>query len=92
MSKHIVLDVGVLNSKCPVYEYDGKYVCNQSQALNCEKIPESIIVVGSHYIGLEISQHFRRLGANVTLVDRAVLLGSKCDKDISLELQKLYFK
>ncbi len=40
-----------------------------TSALALERVPESLVVVGGNYVGLELGQLFSRLGSRVTLVE-----------------------
>lgn len=49
--------------------------------------PEHLIVVGGSYIGLEMSQIFRRLGSDVTIVNIDARLAAREDEDVSESIQ-----
>jgi mercuric reductase len=52
-----------------------------------EQQPQSLIILGAGYIGLEIGQAYQRMGTKVTILDFAENILSKEAKDISNELQ-----
>ena len=54
------------------------------EALDLQRRPEHLIVLGGGYVGLELSQALRRLGSRVTLISRDSQLASNEDGDISL--------
>ena len=58
------------------------YLDNQS-ILELEEVPEHLIIVGGSYIGLEFGQIFRRLGSQVTIVEKGETIIGKEDKDVS---------
>ncbi len=60
------------------------------QALDLQRRPEHLIVLGGGYVGLELSQALRRLGSRVTLISRDSQLASNEDDDISLAILQLF--
>jgi pyruvate/2-oxoglutarate dehydrogenase complex dihydrolipoamide dehydrogenase (E3) component len=61
------------------------------EALNLERLPAHLIVLGGGYIGLEFAQAMRRFGSRVTMVQRGPRLLDREDSDVSdalLELMK----
>ncbi|MBX3561687.1 MAG: FAD-containing oxidoreductase [Sphingomonas sp.] len=56
---------------------------NNSSILDLEELPRHLIVVGGSYIGLEFGQIFRRLGAEVTIVEKGERLIGREDPEIS---------
>ncbi|MBA4105228.1 MAG: mercuric reductase [Pirellula sp.] len=59
------------------------------EALNLERLPEHLIVLGGGYIGLEFAQAMRRFGSRVTIVQRGPRLLDREDPDVSAALQEL---
>jgi pyruvate/2-oxoglutarate dehydrogenase complex dihydrolipoamide dehydrogenase (E3) component len=53
------------------------------------EVPESLIVLGGGYVGLEFGQLFQRLGSKVTVVQRAARLMPREDPDITKCLQEI---
>lgn len=68
-AKNIVLATGSRALSLPGLEFDGKVVLSSSDALALEKVPESLLVVGGGYIGLEICGIYQKLGTKVTVVE-----------------------
>lgn len=60
------------------------------EALDLDRLPEHLIVVGSGYVGLELAQAMRRLGAKVTVIGRGAQLASREDADVSAALLELF--
>ncbi|OAA43641.1 mercuric reductase [Metarhizium rileyi] len=54
-----------------------------------ETVPSHLIIVGGGYIGLEFGQLFRRLGAEVTVIQRNSQLLPREDKDVAEEMLKI---
>ncbi|OTP67393.1 PF00070 family, FAD-dependent NAD(P)-disulfide oxidoreductase [Caballeronia sordidicola] len=53
------------------------------EALQLDVTPEHLIVIGGGYIGLEMAQAFRRLGAPVTLIQEAPRVAMREDEDVT---------
>ncbi len=60
------------------------------EALDLERRPEHLIVLGGGYVGLELSQALRRLGSDVTLIERSSQLVTNEDADVSQAILQLF--
>ena len=56
---------------------------NNTSMLALDRCPEHLIVVGGSYVGLEFAQIYRRLGAEVTVVERNARLVMREDEEVS---------
>jgi mercuric reductase len=56
-------------------------------ALELEKVPESLLVVGAGPVGLEFAQIFARFGSRVTIVNTGPQIAARADKEAADELQ-----
>jgi dihydrolipoamide dehydrogenase len=68
--EHVVLATGSLPVELPFLPFGGK-VISSTQALSLPRVPRSLVVVGAGYIGLELGIAFRKLGAQVAIVEAA---------------------
>ena len=68
-AKHIILATGARPRALPGLEGDGKLVWTYFEAMIPERIPKSLLVVGSGAIGVEFASFFRTMGAEVTVVE-----------------------
>jgi pyruvate/2-oxoglutarate dehydrogenase complex dihydrolipoamide dehydrogenase (E3) component len=59
------------------------------EALELDRVPEHLLVIGGGYVGIELSQALRRFGSKVTLIDRNQRLMSKEDEDVCEALRTL---
>jgi pyruvate/2-oxoglutarate dehydrogenase complex dihydrolipoamide dehydrogenase (E3) component len=59
------------------------------EALELDRVPKHLLVLGGGYIGLELAQAFRRFGSEVTIVDRNSRLAHREDEDVSQALAEL---
>ncbi len=56
------------------------------EALDLDRLPEHIIVLGGGYVGLELAQALRRFGSTVTLIERSSQVAAAEDPDVSQAL------
>ena len=59
------------------------------EALDLERVPEHLVVLGGGYVGLELAQAMRRFGAEVTVIDRGAQLAGREDPDVGAALLEL---
>jgi pyruvate/2-oxoglutarate dehydrogenase complex dihydrolipoamide dehydrogenase (E3) component len=59
------------------------------EALNLERVPEHLLVIGGGYVGLEFAQAMRRFGSRVTVVQRGKQLLEREDADIAAAIEAL---
>jgi len=60
------------------------------EALELDRLPQHLIVLGGGYVGLEFAQALRRFGSRVTVVERNARLASREDQDVSDALGQLF--
>jgi pyruvate/2-oxoglutarate dehydrogenase complex dihydrolipoamide dehydrogenase (E3) component len=60
------------------------------EALDLDRLPEHLIVLGGGFVGLELSQAMRRFGARVTIVERGAQLAPREDPDVAGALLELF--
>src|SRR3984885_9507430 len=68
-AKHIILAAGARPRALPGLEPDKKLVWTYFEAMNPDKMPKSLLVVGSGAIGIEFASFYRTMGAEVTVVE-----------------------
>ena len=68
-AKHIILATGARPRVLPGLEPDRKLVWTYFEAMVPDKMPKSLLVVGSGAIGIEFASFYRTLGAEVTVVE-----------------------
>ena len=59
------------------------------EALELDRVPEHLLVIGGGYVGVELSQAMRRFGSKVTIIDRNQRLMSREDQDVCKALGNL---
>jgi dihydrolipoamide dehydrogenase len=68
-TKAIVIATGSDVARLPGIDIDEKRVVSSTGALELAKVPQKLLVVGAGIIGLELGSVWRRLGAQVTIVE-----------------------
>src|SRR5262249_60115728 len=59
------------------------------EALNLERLPEHLVILGGGYVGLEFAQAMRRFGSRVTIIQRGPRLLAREDPDVADALLEL---
>jgi pyruvate/2-oxoglutarate dehydrogenase complex dihydrolipoamide dehydrogenase (E3) component len=60
------------------------------EALELDKLPEHLLVIGGGYVGLELSQAMRRFGGKVSVIERHDRLIHREDDDVTEAVQNLF--
>jgi dihydrolipoamide dehydrogenase len=68
-AKHIIIATGARPRVLPGLEPDQKFVWTYFEAMIPERMPKSLLVVGSGAIGIEFASFFRTFGTEVTVVE-----------------------
>jgi len=80
--KHAIVATGSRPIEIPNFEYGDEPVLNSRQALALDSIPDSLIVVGAGYIGMELASVFAKLGTDVTVIEMLDSILSGYDDDL----------
>jgi dihydrolipoamide dehydrogenase len=68
-AKHIIIATGARPRALPGIESDQKLVWSYFEAMAPDRMPKSLLVIGSGAIGIEFASFYRTLGAEVTVVE-----------------------
>ncbi|ABE37788.1 dihydrolipoamide dehydrogenase [Rhodopseudomonas palustris BisB5] len=91
-TKSIVIATGSDVAKLKGIAIDEKRVVSSTGALSLDKVPERLIVVGAGVIGLELGSVWRRLGAQVTVVEFLDRILPGMDSEIVKQFQRILEK
>ncbi|WP_205910819.1 FAD-containing oxidoreductase [Paroceanicella profunda] len=64
-------------------------VLTSTDMLALDRVPGHLLIVGGSYIGLEFAQAFRRLGAEVTVIERGAELLGREDPEVSAAIREI---
>ncbi|MDE1170563.1 MAG: dihydrolipoyl dehydrogenase [Verrucomicrobium sp.] len=85
---HFILATGSVPVELPFLKFDGKNVVSSTEAIAFDKVPKSLLVVGGGAIGLELGSVWKRLGAEVTVVEFLPRIALGFDGQIAETLRK----
>jgi dihydrolipoamide dehydrogenase len=82
-AKHVVLAAGSIPIELGVAKFDGKRIVDSTGALEFAAVPKRLGVIGAGVIGLELGSVWRRLGAEVVLLEALETFLPMVDKQIA---------
>jgi dihydrolipoamide dehydrogenase len=91
-AKNIVIATGSDVAKLKGVDIDEKRIVSSTGALTLDKVPEKLLVIGAGVIGLELGSVWRRLGAEVTVVEFLDRILPGMDGEIARSFQRLLEK
>ena len=84
-----IIATGSKPSTLPFIEIDKKRVITSTEALELDKIPKTMIVIGGGVIGMEMSSVYARLGTKVTVIEYFDSIIAGMDASLGKELQRV---
>jgi dihydrolipoamide dehydrogenase len=91
-TKNIIIATGSVVRPIPGFDTDGKTVVNSDHILELQKVPKSLVVMGSGAVGTEFASVYHRFGSEVTLVELLDRIVPLEDAEVSKELQRAFKK
>src|SRR5436305_4592208 len=91
-AKHVIIATGSNPRALPGVEFDEKLVLSNTGALAIPDVPKRLGVIGAGVIGLEMGSVWRRLGADVTILEVLPGFLGAADEAIAKEAWKLFAK
>jgi dihydrolipoamide dehydrogenase len=91
-AKSIIIATGARSKELPNLKQDGKKIIGYREAMTLEKLPESMVVVGSGAIGSEFANFYQSLGTSVTLVEFLPRIVPVEDEEVSKQLERSFKK
>ena len=91
-SKNIIIATGSKPTSLPFVKLDKERVITSTEALNLKEIPKHLIIIGGGVIGLELGQVYKRLGAEVSIIEYMDKIIPTMDSGLSKELTKVFKK
>ncbi|HYB09617.1 MAG TPA: dihydrolipoyl dehydrogenase [Alphaproteobacteria bacterium] len=88
-AKNIVIATGSDSMPLRGVDVDEKQIVSSTGALLLDKVPAHLIVVGGGYIGLEMGSVWRRLGAEVTVVEFLDRIVPGMDAEVGKQFQRI---
>jgi dihydrolipoamide dehydrogenase len=91
-TKNIVIATGSDVARLNGIDIDEKRIVSSTGALELAKVPEKLLVVGAGIIGLELGSVWRRLGAQVTIVEFLDHILPGIDSEVARQFHRLQQK
>ncbi|KAJ1629275.1 dihydrolipoamide dehydrogenase of glycine decarboxylase from pisum Sativum [Pavlovales sp. CCMP2436] len=91
-TKNIVIATGSVPTPLPPVPIDEEAIVSSTGCLKLAKIPKTMIVIGAGVIGLEMGSVWRRLGAEVTVVEYLDRITPGLDSEIAKTFQRILTK
>lgn len=88
-SKAICLAMGSVPIELPFMKFDGEHIVSSTEALEFERAPGELVVVGAGAVGLELGSVWNRLGSKVTVVEMLPTVTPFADAAAAQLLQRL---
>jgi len=87
-----IIATGARPRELPNIEIDGEMIIDSERAMQLEKQPDKMVIIGAGAIGVEFAYFYHAIGTEVTIVELQDSLVPVEDKDIGKELGKIYKK
>lgn len=91
-AKQIVVATGSTMSTLPGFDFDRERVIGSREALGLERLPETMVVVGAGFVGVEFADVFNAFGVDVTLVEALDTLVPTEDPELGKALARSFKK
>lgn len=92
VAKHVIVATGSNARELPGAPFDEELILSNDGALRIPSVPKKLGVVGSGVIGLEMGSVWRRLGAEVTILEALPGFLGAADEQVAKEAQKAFVK
>lgn len=86
--KKVIIAVGSSPALPAVFDLGNKRIMTSTEALELEEIPETLLVVGGGYIGMELGTVYSELGSKVTVVEAMDSILAGADADLARPVQE----
>ncbi len=91
-AKHVIVATGSIPRALPGADFDEATILSNDGALRIPAVPKTLGVIGSGVIGLEMGSVWRRLGADVTVLEALPVFLGAVDEQIAKEAHKAFTK
>jgi dihydrolipoamide dehydrogenase len=89
-AKHVIVATGSVARQLPDVPFDGERVLDNIGALAINEVPKRLGVVGAGVIGLEMGSVWRRLGAEVTILEALPSFLPAADEQVAKEAFRVF--
>jgi dihydrolipoamide dehydrogenase len=89
-AKHVIVATGSRSRPLPGVPVDNETIVDNVGALDFKAVPKKLGIIGSGVIGLELGSVWKRLGAEVTILEALPTFLGACDEAVSKEAWKVF--
>jgi dihydrolipoamide dehydrogenase len=91
-TENIIIATGSDIARLPGVDIDEERIVSSTGALDLQSVPETMVVIGGGYIGLELGSVWRRLGAKVTIVEFLDQILTGMDGEVGKQMLRILQK
>lgn len=91
-TKNTIIATGSKPNELPFAPLDKERIISSTEALSLQEVPKHLILVGGGVIGLELGQVYKRLGADVTVIEYLDHIIPSMDKSLGKEMMRVMKK
>ena len=91
-AKHVIIATGSVPIELPFLKFDEERILSNVGALRIPEVPKHLVVIGGGVIGLELGSVWRRLGAQVTVVELFPTILPGMDADVIKDASRAFAK
>ncbi len=91
-ARHVVLASGSVPTELPFMRFDHRSILDSWDALELDAVPRRLCVIGAGVIGLELGSVWRRLGAEVTVLEALPDFLAMADRQLAAEAARHFRK
>ncbi|MBS3781233.1 MAG: dihydrolipoyl dehydrogenase [Candidatus Thermoplasmatota archaeon] len=88
-SDYIIIATGSEPISLPDVQIDEEDILSSKKALELDRVPDSLLIIGGGYIGLEMAYIYSSMGSEVTIVELLERLIPNMDRDLSAVAEKM---
>ncbi len=89
-AKYLIIATGSRPTSLPNLQIDHDFILDTNDIMKLEKLPESVLVIGTGPSGVEWMRIFEIFGVKVTLIEMAPRVVPMCDKSVSERLERIF--
>lgn len=87
---NIIIATGSKPRELEGLEFDGKFILNSDDVLKLDRLPKSVLIIGSGAIGIEWARIFSNFGVEVSIVEMAEHLIPLADIEVSKRIERIF--
>lgn len=87
---HIIAAIGAKPRELKGLEFDGEFILSSDDVLKLDKLPKSVLIIGSGAIGIEWARIFSNFGVEVSIVELAEHLIPLADIEVSKRIERIF--